>query len=129
MNRLSLSIALLVAFGFAPFHALGQQPAQPPRPNADPYANNPGAGKLTFPLPLRPARTAVAIKTALPGAVNVGPFDMNAWKYGPNFNPPAGSKIWNPVKLKMIVGRQGDGRNRVQLYGPRNVLCDGECRL
>jgi hypothetical protein len=62
MNRLSLSIAWLVAFGFGPSHALGQQPAQPPRPNADPYANNPDAGKLTFPLPLPPARTAAQSK-------------------------------------------------------------------
>ena len=62
MNRLSLNIALLVAFGLAAFYAPGQQSAQPPRPNADPYANNPDAGKLTFPLPLPPARTAAPSK-------------------------------------------------------------------
>jgi hypothetical protein len=109
MNRLSLNIALLVAFGFAPFHVPGQQSAQPPRPNADPYANNPDAGKLTFPLAAPAGKDSGAIKTALPGAVNVGPFDMNAWKYGTNFNPPAGSKIWNPVKLKMMQGGKVTG--------------------
>jgi 2-keto-3-deoxy-L-rhamnonate aldolase RhmA len=109
MNRLSLNIGLFVAFGLAPFYAPGQQSAQPPRPNADPYANNPDAGKLTFPLAAPAGKDSGAIKTAPPGAVNVGPFDMNAWKYGTNFNPPAGSKIWNPVKLKMMQGGKVTG--------------------
>ena len=109
MNRLALNIALLVAFGLAPFYAPVQQSAQPPRPNADPYANNPDAGKLTFPLAAPAGKDSGAIKTAPPGAVNVGSFDMNALKYGTNFNPPAGSKIWNPVKLKMMQGGKVTG--------------------
>ncbi len=31
------------------------------------------------------------------------------WKYGPAFNAPAGSKIWNPVKLKMMRGEKITG--------------------
>jgi 2-keto-3-deoxy-L-rhamnonate aldolase RhmA len=43
------------------------------------------------------------------GAVNQGPFDPGTWKYGPAFNAPAGSKIWNPVKLKMMQGGKVTG--------------------
>jgi 2-keto-3-deoxy-L-rhamnonate aldolase RhmA len=84
-------------------------PAQAPKANADPYANNPDAGKLRFPLAAPAGKDSGAIKTALPGAANVGPFDAAAWKYGPNFNPPAVSKIWNPVKLKMMQGGKVTG--------------------
>jgi len=91
------------------FHTQGQQPAQPPKPNADPYANNPDAGKLRFPLAAPAGKDSGAIKTAPPGAANVGPFDAATWKYGPNFNPPADSKIWNPVKLKMMQGGKVTG--------------------
>src|ERR1019366_7463485 len=31
------------------------------------------------------------------------------WKYGPAFDAPAGSKIWNPVKLKMMRGEKVTG--------------------
>ena len=52
MNRLFMSVALFAACGSIAFHALGQTPpsSQTPKPNADPYANNPDAGKLRFPL-------------------------------------------------------------------------------
>src|SRR3989442_8127557 len=106
MNRLLLNVALFAAFVIVIFRALGQTPppAQGPKPNADPYANNPDAGKLRFPLAAPAGKDSGAIKTALPGAANVGTFDAATWKYGPKFNPPAGSKIWNPVKLKMMQG-------------------------
>src|SRR5215831_17195839 len=98
MNRLLLTIALFAAFVIVTLHALGQNPppAQAPKANADPYANNPDAGKLKFPLAAPAGRDSGAIKNALPGAANVGPFDMDGWKYGSNFKPPEASKIWNP---------------------------------
>ena len=29
---------------------------------------------------------------------------MGKWKYGNAFNPPAGAKIWNPAKIKLMEG-------------------------
>ena len=43
------------------------------------------------------------------GAVNTGPFDPAKWKYGTAFDAPAGSKVWNPVKLKMMQGAKVTG--------------------
>ena len=110
MNRMT-QIAPLALFGIIAFRCLGQTPpaGQPPRPNADPYANNPAAGQLKFPLAAPAGKDSGAIKTSLPGAANTGPFDAAAWKYGANFNPPANSKIWNPVKLKMLQGGKVTG--------------------
>src|SRR5205814_734776 len=49
-------------------------------------------------------------KTTPPqGAQNQGALDPNNWKYGPAFNAPAGGKIWNPVKLKMMAGQKVTG--------------------
>jgi 2-keto-3-deoxy-L-rhamnonate aldolase RhmA len=111
MNRLVLNVELFAVLVMTVSNALGQNPppAQAPKPNADPYANNPDAGKLRFPLAAPAGTDSGAIKTALPGAANVGTFDASAWKYGPNFNPPAESKIWNPVKLKMMQGGKVTG--------------------
>jgi 2-keto-3-deoxy-L-rhamnonate aldolase RhmA len=82
-----------------------QQPQQQPqKPTADPYANYPVAGTGKFPLAAKPGVDSQAASKPLPGAVNQGPFDPATWKYGPAFNPPAGSTIWNPVKLKMRRG-------------------------
>ena len=90
MNRMRHT-APVALFGIIAFRSLGQTPppGQPPRPNADPYANNPDAGKLKFPLAAPAGKDSGAIKTSPPGATNTGPFDAAAWKYGPNFNPPA----------------------------------------
>ena len=108
MKRLLLILALSATVGVVLFRAQGQQ-AQPPKPSADPYANNPDAGKLKFPLAAPAGKDSGALKTPLPGAANVGPFDADTWKYGPAFNPPPGSKIWNPVKLKMMQGGKVTG--------------------
>ncbi len=97
---------------FALVFALGLTPAfaqTPPPPNADPYANNPDAGKLQFPLAAPAGKDSGAIRTAPPGAVNQGPFDAKTWKYGPAWNAPADAKIWNPVKLKMMRGEKVTG--------------------
>src|SRR5499427_6229549 len=106
-----MSVALFAACGSIAFHALGQTPpsSQTPKPNADPYANNPDAGKLRFPLAAPAGKDSGAMKTSLPGAANTGAFDAAKWKYGPNFDAPADSKIWNPVKLKMMQGGKVTG--------------------
>ncbi len=82
---------------------------QAPKPNADPYANNAAPGTLQFPLAAPAGKDSGAMKTAPAGAVNTGAFNMDTWKYGPNYNPPAASKIWNPVKLKMMQGGKVTG--------------------
>jgi 2-keto-3-deoxy-L-rhamnonate aldolase RhmA len=90
--------------------AQGQNPpAAQPRANADPYANNPDPGKLTFPLAAPAGKDSGAMKTAPPGAVNTAMPDPATWKYGPQFRPPADAKIWNPVKLKMMQGGKVTG--------------------
>jgi 2-keto-3-deoxy-L-rhamnonate aldolase RhmA len=57
-----------------------------------------------FPLAAPAGRDSNAKAVAPPGAVNQGPFDMSAWKYGPAFNAPPGSKVWNPAKIKLMQG-------------------------
>jgi len=99
MRQLALAIAV-----FAALAAQAQTPPAQPAPSADPYATNPAAGTMTFPM-AAPAGTDSKARMAAPaGAVNQGPFDPATWKYGPAFNPPPAAKIWNPVKLKMLQG-------------------------
>jgi 2-keto-3-deoxy-L-rhamnonate aldolase RhmA len=111
MNRWILNVSLSAVAGIATLHILAQTPppAQPPKPTADPYANNPDAGKQRFPLAAPAGKDSGAVRVPPPGAVNTGAFDAAAWKYGPNFNPPPDSKIWNPVKLKMMRGEKVTG--------------------
>jgi 2-keto-3-deoxy-L-rhamnonate aldolase RhmA len=89
----------------------GEAPAAPqtPRPGADPYANDPAAGTTEFPLAATAGQDSNAKNVAPPGAVNQGPFNAATWKYGPAFTPPAGGKIWDPVKLKMMQGGKVTG--------------------
>lgn len=84
-------------------------PPAPPAPVADPYAANPAAGTTTFPLAAAAGVDSKAKETAPQGAVNQGRFDPASWKYGPAFAPPAGTAIWNPVKLKMQQGGKVTG--------------------
>src|SRR5437879_3594616 len=101
VKHLLSAAALAAALGIATFLAQGQNaPArkgQTPAPSADPYANNPDAGKLQFPLAAPAGKDSNAINTPLSGGVNQGPVDPKTWKYGSQFNPPANAKIWNPV--------------------------------
>jgi 2-keto-3-deoxy-L-rhamnonate aldolase RhmA len=98
--------------------ALGLHAQQPPAkpqpqtqkpPTADPYAANPDAGASKFPLAAPAGVDSKAKDMAPPGAVNTGAFNPANWKYGPAFTPPAGTKIWNPVKLKMLAGQKTTG--------------------
>src|SRR5213593_4684200 len=107
-----LAIAAVIfaaaAFGFQNRGAQGGQPGQP-APTADPYANNAAPGATQFPLAAAAGKDSNARQVAPTGAVNQGPFDPATWKYGSAFNAPAGSKIWNPVKLKMMQGGKVTG--------------------
>jgi 2-keto-3-deoxy-L-rhamnonate aldolase RhmA len=78
-------------------------------PKADPYANNPAPGTTKFPLAAPAGKDSNAKTDAPKGAVNSGPFDPSTWKYGPAFDPPAGAKIWNPAKLKLMQGGKVTG--------------------
>jgi 2-keto-3-deoxy-L-rhamnonate aldolase RhmA len=109
MKRMFLASVLFGALGIVILQAQAPPAAQPAKPNADPYANNPDAGKLKFPLAAPAGKDSGAIMVAPPGAVNAGPFDAAKWKFGSAWNPPADSKIWNPVKLKMMQGGKVTG--------------------
>jgi len=102
-------VALTTAAGLATFHAAAQTP-QTPRPStADPYANNADAGKTQFPLAAPAGKDSHAITVAPAGAVNQGALDPAKWKYGPAFDAPPNSKIWNPVMIKMMKGEKVTG--------------------
>jgi len=109
VKRLLFAAALSAALGISIFQAQTQTPRGTPAPSADPYANNPDAGKLQFPLAAPAGKDSGAMKTPPPGAVNQGPVDPKTWKYGPQFKPPADAKIWNPVKIKMMKGEKVTG--------------------
>jgi 2-keto-3-deoxy-L-rhamnonate aldolase RhmA len=86
-----------------------QAPAPPSAPSADPYVNNPSAGTSKFPLAAPAGIDSNALKTAPAGAANQGLFDRATWKYGTAFDPPAGARIWNPVKKKLLDGGKVTG--------------------
>src|SRR5689334_15161493 len=108
MKRFRL-LALATALGMLQFQAVGQTPAGQGPANADPYANNPDAGKTQFPMAAPAGVDSGTITKALPGGVNAGMVDPSTWKYGSAFNAPANAKIWNPVKLKMMRGEKVTG--------------------
>ena len=109
MKHRLFAIAVSAAAIIASAYAQAPQPQPPPKPTADPYANNPNAGSAKFPLAAAAGRDSGA-KTAAPAdAVNKGAFDPTTWKYGPAFDPPAGSMIWNPAKLKLQQGGKVTG--------------------
>ncbi len=84
-------------------------PANPPAPNADPYATNPNPGATQFPLAAAAGKDSGAKGTAPAGATNQGAFDPATWNYGTTFAAPAGSKVWNPAKLKLVQGGKVTG--------------------
>ena len=104
MRDLVLTSAICAVFVIAALTAQTQNAQTQPPSTADPYANNPVAGTTKFPLAAPAGTDSKASTSASPGALNQGPLDPATWKYGPAFNPPAGARIWNPVKLKMQQG-------------------------
>ena len=86
--------------------------------NRPPAAEQPGqldratedfAAPASFPLAAPAGTDSRSIAQPPANAVNTGPFDPAKWKYGPAFTPPPGTKIWNPVKLKMLQGGKVTG--------------------
>jgi len=84
-------------------------PTPAPAPSADPYAGNAAAGTSAFPLAAPAGTDSGARDTAPAGATNTGPFDPARWKFGTAFDPPPGTAVWNPVKLKMLAGGKVTG--------------------
>lgn len=110
MSRRFPVVTLLAVLVFVCFQMQAQTPAGQARPStADPYANNPDAGKTQFPLAAPAGQDSGAITKPLPGGVNQGLIDPATWKYGPAFDAPPNSKIWNPVKLKLMRGEKVTG--------------------
>src|SRR5262245_37888527 len=111
MRQLFFAAAICTAVAIATFTAQTPAPQQqqPPPVSADPYANNAAPGTTQFPLAAPAGKDSNARMTAPTGALNQGAFDPRTWKYGAAFNPPAGSKIWNPVKLKLMRGEKVTG--------------------
>src|SRR5206468_12038599 len=74
-----------------------------------PSANSGATGTTPYTLADPAGKDSNACNVAPPSDVNQGPFDASKWKYGNAFDAPAGSKIWNPVKLKMMQSRKVTG--------------------
>jgi len=107
-------IVLIAGVGHAqapPARDAGQQPA---------YAV--ASPPITSPLAAPAGKDSGAISKGLPNGVNQGPFDPSTWKYGPAFNAPAGAKIWNPVKAKMMAGQKVSGGTLFNVTDP-TVYC------
>jgi 2-keto-3-deoxy-L-rhamnonate aldolase RhmA len=118
MKRVVLVIAISAALTAVSTRAQNSQPQQPPRPAqppqtpppaADPYANNANPGATAFPLAAPAGKDSGAKQTGPAGAANQGAFDPSTWQYGAAFNAPSGSKIWNPVKIKLQQGGKVTG--------------------
>src|SRR5215467_13776780 len=75
-----------------------------------------------FPLAAPAGQDSKARQVAPAGAVNQGPFDMSKWKYGNAFNTPAGAKLWNPAKIKLVQGGKLVG-GTVRAAGEPSVYC------
>src|SRR5436190_24173202 len=106
MKKIFLMAALAAVIAIVAVGA--QQQQQPPReqPSATEDAVATGGN---FPLAAKAGQNSNAKNVAPAGAVNQGRFDMTKWKYGTAWNAPADSKIWNPVKLKMMAGQKVTG--------------------
>ena len=106
MNLRFSAAALTTAAALLTFQAQAQRPVPS---TADPYANNAAPGTMTFPLAAPAGKDSGAITKAPAGAVNNGILDPAKWVYGHDFDAPPNSKIWNPVKIKMMKGEKVTG--------------------
>jgi len=103
MNRLTFSAIAGAALGVA---TLLWAQTGPPAPSPA-TVNQPEAAQFRLAAPAGTDSNARSLAPA--GAINQGPFDPATWKYGPAFNAPAGGKVWNPVKLKLMQGAKVTG--------------------
>ena len=99
-------VVAAVVMGLGAVVAWGQAA---PAASADPYANNPAAGTMPFPLAAPAGKDSGAIDKAPAGAVNQGLLDSATWKYGPAYDVPGDMPIWNPVMIKMMKGEKVTG--------------------
>jgi 2-keto-3-deoxy-L-rhamnonate aldolase RhmA len=104
VKKLILVTVVSIALAIAAFAAQQTQPAP-----AGPNTGSATPGPTQFPLAAPAGSDSGAITRAPAGAVNQGAFDPTTWKYGAAFNAPPGSRIWNPVKLKMMRGEKVTG--------------------
>jgi 2-keto-3-deoxy-L-rhamnonate aldolase RhmA len=107
ITKHSTSILLALALGAAV--AVAQTQNQTQKPNQLDGATEDFAPPAAFPLAAPAGTDSKAVSQPPPNAVNTGPIDPGNWKFGPAFNAPAGAKIWNPVKLKMMQGGKVTG--------------------
>jgi 2-keto-3-deoxy-L-rhamnonate aldolase RhmA len=103
MNRLTISGITCTVLGIATLllAQTGPSTQSPATVNQE--------GTTQFRLAAPAGKDSDARSVAPTGAINQGPFDPATWKYGPAFNPPAGGKLWNPVKLKLLQGGKVTG--------------------
>src|ERR1700742_594138 len=98
MKRLLFSAALVAAVGLGTVAAFSQA-------NEDDVA----AAQAKYPLAAKAGEDSHAIDKAPASATNQGKFDDKTWKFGHAYDPPPGSKLWNPVKIKMLAGGKVTG--------------------
>jgi 2-keto-3-deoxy-L-rhamnonate aldolase RhmA len=98
MKRMLFSAALIAAVGLGTVAAFSQA-------NEDEVAT----AMKKYPLAAAAGVDSHAIDKAPAGALNQGKFDDKTWKFGTAWDAPPGSKIWNPVKLKMMKGEKVTG--------------------
>jgi len=98
MKRLFFSAAFVAAVGLGTVAAFSQA-------NEDDVA----ARMAKYPLAAKAGEDTHAIDKAPAGALNQGKFDDKTWKFGTAFDAPPGSKLWNPVKIKMLAGGKVTG--------------------
>src|ERR1700761_5912895 len=67
------------------------------------------AAMAKYPLAAKAGEDSHAIDKAPPGALNQGKFDDKTWKFGHAYDAPAGSKLWNPAKIKLLAGGKVTG--------------------
>jgi len=121
MKLISAATALgttLVTAGIASAQAPPSQTAGAGQQPAYAVASPP----VTSPLSAPAGKDSGAIRAGLPSGVNQGPFDPATWKYGRAFSPPAGAKIWSPVKAKMMAGEKVAGGTLFNVTDP-SVYC------
>jgi len=104
MKKALFVAALAAVLAMVAVRAQQQPPREQPSATEDAVATG-GA----FPLAAKAGQDSNAKRVAPAGAVNQGPFDMTKWKYGTAWKAPDDSKIWNPVKLKMMAGQKVTG--------------------
>ena len=116
MKRLLFSAAFVAAVGLGTVYlATGAAFSQA---NEDDVA----ARQAKYPLAAKAGEDTHAIDKAPAGALNQGKFDDKTWKFGHAYDAPAGAKLWNPVKIKMLAGGKVTGGTLFSATDPE-VYC------